>query len=136
MLDFGGISSEHLQQFNEIGWLNIYDLKGKIMRKINIPSFIMCIFALLLSTTHAYSSSVDFEDYMPDSRNVILIKDSPQDDLRWAYDQIRQRSNFDDFIRRSTRFEDYILDPIDMNNIPDQTEYIAEARSLKDNLIN
>ena len=102
-------------------------------------SLLISLFAVFLSVNNVCeSSNLRYQDYLDAPRNNVLIMNSPEKDLRTAYNAMRNKLRLDTFETRAEEFEEQIFDPIDMNinNIPDQTEYMNEIRDLKIKLNN
>ena len=90
-------------------------------------SFILFFTLILFTDINVYGSDiVDFSKYIPASRPVQLISKSPQEELRTAYEKMRQISTFERLEKRANKFETYIFDPINKDNLIDQTEYLEE----------
>jgi len=100
-------------------------------------SLLISFFAVLLSAANVCeSSNLRYQDHLDAPRNNLLILNSPEEELRTSYQAMRRILTLNTFETRAEEFEDQIFDPISMNNIPDQTEYMNETRDLKAKLNN
>ena len=81
-------------------------------------------------------NKLNYQDYLPPPRNNPLINNSPEFLIREAYKALRRVILLNTFETRAEHFEDLILEQTDMNNIPNQNDYINEIQDLKEKLEN
>ena len=77
-----------------------------------------------------------YQDYLEGPRNAALMPNSEEHNLRESYQALRKIMKLETFEDRARIFKTQIFNPIDMNNIPNQSEYINEVLDLKEKLRN
>ncbi|WP_156962214.1 hypothetical protein [Candidatus Paracaedibacter symbiosus] len=97
---------------------------------MRIPFFMSLSFILFSLNTCVYGS-IDLTEYIPKPKIRHVARHTSQAKLQKSYKKMRKNMHLDELEDRAEKFKERIYDPVNMDNIGDQTEYISTLRDLK-----
>ncbi|AIL13690.1 hypothetical protein IM40_09685 (plasmid) [Candidatus Paracaedimonas acanthamoebae] len=94
----------------------------------------MSLSFILFSLNTCVYGSIDLTEYIPKPKIRHVARHTSQAKLQKSYKKMRKNMHLDELEDRAEKFKERIYDPVNMDNIGDQTEYISTLRDLKKRL--